>query len=62
VVGSSPRNPSRTGQRGRISSILLSSAIQEILPNIEDEGGYREDQDEAASEDDEDLAASGAVA
>ena len=45
------------GERRGVRHVLLGPSIEQVLADIEDEGRDRQDQDEPAREDDEDLAA-----
>jgi hypothetical protein len=50
-------NVASAGERCRIGHVLLSSAVEQILADVEDKGGNSHDQYETAREDNEDLTA-----
>ena len=45
------------GERRRVRRVLLGAPVQQVLADVEDERGDRQDRHEPAGEDDEDLAA-----
>jgi hypothetical protein len=53
---------SRPGEGCSVGRVLLGAPVQEVLPDIEDEGCDRTDGDKAAREDDQDLPALGRAA
>jgi hypothetical protein len=48
-------------QRGCVGRVLLGTSVEQVLADVENERGDRQDRDEPAGEYDEDLAALGAV-